>query len=225
MKGGATGAATGGLANRLPQKKDSPFKRELNNPQGLDFATQTGSLMAQPASMELLPPNDMTKESSKPEQTTCGVKLQTNRTLRTKTNMTDVAMQGRRTITFEYEGTYHNPRFYEAKDKFSIKLINAPRVATVGGHGYQMFRRKNATNDGRENSTYGPILFPNWIAEVYFEKATIEMLWGTETEPGTQTHQITKLVDFHTKMKPEGAVFKYSNLGGYYEDYDSKTNN
>ena len=44
----------------------------------------------------------------------------------------------------------------------------------------------------------------------------------TEIEPGTQTHQITKLVDFHMKMKPEEAAFKYSNLGGY-EEYDSKT--
>ena len=47
----------------------------------------------------------------------------------------------------------------------------------------------------------------------------IEILGGTET----QTHQITKLVDFHTKMKPEEAALKYSNLGGYYEEYDSKT--
>ena len=47
----------------------------------------------------------------------------------------------------------------------------------------------------------------------------------TEIKPGTKTHQITKLVDFHTKMKPEEAAFKYSNLGGYYEDYDSTTAN
>ena len=42
------------------------------------------------------------------------------------------------------------------------------------------------------------VFFP----EFFFEKATIEVLGGTEIEPGTQTHQITKLIDFHTKMKP-----------------------
>ena len=61
------------------------------------------------------------------------------------------------------------------------------------------------------------------MPEFFFKKATIEVLGGTEIEPRTQTHQITKLVDFHTKMKPEEAAFKYSNLGGYYEEYDSKT--
>ena len=211
LTGGATGAATGGMANK-PPKKDNPLKRELNNPQGLDFANQAGSLMAQPKTIELLTS----------EQTTSGVKLESTRTLRTKTNITDVSMQGRRSFTFEYEGTFHNPRFYEAKVKFSIKLINAPRVATIGGQGYQQYRVRNATNDGWVDSPYGPITLPNWLPEFLFEKATIEVLGGTEIEPGTQTHQITKLVDFHTKMKPEEAAFKYSNLGGYYEEYDSK---
>ena len=108
LKGGATGAATGGIANN-PPKKDNPLKRELNNPQGLDFANQAGSLLAQPSSIELLPPKDMSKEATKPEQTTSGVKLETTRTLGTKTNITDVAMQGRTSFTFEYEASYHNP--------------------------------------------------------------------------------------------------------------------
>ena len=69
LTGSATGAATGGMANK-PPKKDNPLKRELNNPQGLDFANQAGSLMAQPRTIELLPSNDMTREATKPEQTT-----------------------------------------------------------------------------------------------------------------------------------------------------------
>ena len=47
------------------------------------------------------------------------------------------------------------------------------------------------------------------------------MLGGTEIEPSTQTHQITKLIHFHTTTKPEDAAFKYTNLGGYEEKYDS----
>ena len=129
-------------------------------------------------------------------------------------------MRGRRSFTFEYEGTFHNPRFHEAKVKFSIKLINAPRMAAIGGQGYQQYRVRNTTNDGWVDSPYGPITQPNWLPEFFFEKATIEVLGGTEIEPGTQTHQVIKLVNFHTKMKPEEAAFKYSNLGGYYEEYD-----
>ena len=220
LNGGATGAATGGIANN-PPKKDNPLKRELNNPQGLDFANQAGFLIAQPSSVELLPPKDMSKEATKPEQTTSGVKLETTRTLRTKTNITDVAMQGRRSFTFEYEASYHNPRFYKAVVEFSIKLINAPRVANVGGQGYQQFRTTD-TEGVHTDSLYGPIIPPNLLPKFFFKKATIEVSGGTEIEPGTQTHQITKLIHFHTKMKPEEATFRYSNLGGYHEDYDAK---
>ena len=80
LKGDATGVATEGISNN-PPKKDNPLKRELNNPQGLDFANQTGSLMAQLSSIELLPPIDMSKEATIPEQTTSGVKLETTRML------------------------------------------------------------------------------------------------------------------------------------------------
>ena len=130
----------------------------------------------------------MMREATKPEQTTSGAKLESTRTLRTKTNITDVSMQGRRSFTFEYEGTFHNPRFYEAKVKFSVKLINAPRVVTIGGQGYQQYRVRNADDDGWVDSPYGPITLPNWLPEFFFEKATIEVLGGTEIEPGTQTH-------------------------------------
>ena len=91
--------------------------------------------------------------------------------------------------------------------------------------GYQQVRIRNATNDANIDSHYGPIIVPNWIGDFFFEKAVIEVLGGTEIEPTTQTHQITKLIDFHTKVKPEYAAFKYTNLGGYTEDYDAKTAN
>ena len=48
---------------------------------------------------------------------------------------------------------------------------------------------------------------------------------GTEIEPGTQTHQTTKLIDFHSKLKPEDAAFKYTNLGGYHESFNPTTEN
>ena len=63
--------------------------------------------------------------------------------------------------------------------------------------------------------------FPIDLADFFFEKAVIEALGGTEIEPSTQTDQITKLIHFHTTTKPEDAAFKYSNLGGYEEKYDS----
>ena len=131
-------------------------------------------------------------------------------------------MQGRRSFTFEHEGTFHHPRFYNAKVKFSLKLMNTLRVQNVGNTGYQQFR---VTNDEgvHTDSPYGPVIVPNWIADFYFEKATIEVLGGTEIEPGTQTYQITKLLDFHTKVKPKEAAFKYSNLVGYHENYDTQT--
>ena len=71
------------------------------------------------------------------------------------------------------------------------------------------------------DSLHEPIILPNWVADFYFEKAVIEVLGGTEIELATQTHQITKLIHFYTNVKPEEALFKYSNLGGYEENYDS----
>ena len=65
--------------------------------------------MAQPQQIELLPPKDMMKESTKPERTTSEVKNESTKVLRTKANVFDTTMQGRRSFTFEYEGTYKNP--------------------------------------------------------------------------------------------------------------------
>ena len=173
--------------------------------------------MAQPTSIELLTPKDMINEATKPEQTTSGVKTETVKTLRTKLNITDIAMQGSRSFTF-------HSRFYDAKIKFSLKLMNHPTVAAVCNTGYNQFR----TTDGdgaNVDSKYGPMIFPNFLADFFFEKSTIEILGGTEIEPGTQTHQITKLIDFHTKLKLEDAAFKYTNLGGggYHEKFDHTT--
>ena len=72
------------------------------------------------------------------------VKNESKKVLRTKANMFDPTMQGRRSFTFEYEGTYRNPRFYEGKVVYSVKIINAPRVPTIGNTGYQMYQRTNA---------------------------------------------------------------------------------
>ena len=99
-------------------------------------------------------------------------------------------------------------------------MINAPRVATVGSQGYHMFQRDVSGVD--TPSTYGPIIIPNNFADLFFEKAVIEVLGGTEIEPSTQTHQTTKIVKLYTTVKPEDALYKYQNLGGYKEKYKTK---
>ena len=198
------------------KKKGNPLRKELSNPQGLDFANQARALMAQPASIEMMPSKDMTHKASKPEKTTSGVKLDSMKVLRSKSNIFDIS---RRSFTCEYDGSFHNPRFYDAKVKYSLKLVNALKVAGVGGQRYPQFQRDMSGT--KTDSLYGPIVVPNRIANFYFEKAVIEVLGGTETEATTQTHQITKLLDFHTKVKPEEAAFKYSNFGSYEENYDS----
>ena len=82
--------------------------------------------MAQPQKVEMLPPKDMTKKAARPEKTTSGMKNESTKVLRTKANVFDATMQDRRSFTFEYEGTYRNPRFYMAKVLFSVKMIHAP---------------------------------------------------------------------------------------------------
>ena len=84
-------------------------------------------------------------------------------------------------------------------------------------------RIRNEASDTNIDLRYGPIIAPNWIGDFYFRKAVIEVLGETEIKPAMQTHQITKLIDFYTKVKPEDTAFKYTNLGGYTEDYDAKT--
>ena len=58
------------------------------------------------------------------------------------------------------------------------------------------------------------------VSTEFFEKAVIEVLGGTEIEPSTQTHQTTKITQVYTTVKPEEAIYKYQNLGGYEEKYD-----
>ena len=197
------------------KKAGNPLKKELSSPQGLDFANQAGALMAQPQKVEMMPPKDMTKEATHPEKTTSGVKNQSMKTLQIKANVFDPTMQGSRSFTFEYEGSYRNPRFYEAKVVYLVKMTNAPRVATVSSQGYQMFQRDVSGVD--TPSTYRPIIIPNNFADLFFEKVVIEVLGGTEIEPSTQTHQTTKILKLYTTIKPEDALYKYQNLGGYEE--------
>ena len=66
LMGGAIGLKGNSIANAPPKKKkkENPLKKELSNPQGLDFANQAGALMAQPQKVEMLPPKDITKEST-----------------------------------------------------------------------------------------------------------------------------------------------------------------
>ena len=66
LMGGAIGLEENFIANAPPKKKkkENPLKKELSNPQGLDFANQAGALMAQQQKVEMLPPKDITKEST-----------------------------------------------------------------------------------------------------------------------------------------------------------------
>ena len=99
-------------------------------------------------------------------------------------------------------------------------MIHAPRVPTVGSTGYQMYQTTSAEGINVA-SKYGPIIVPNNFAELFFEKAVIEVLGGTEIEPSTQTHQTTKIVKLYTTLKPKDALSKYQNLGGCEEKYES----
>ena len=193
----------------------NPLRKELNNPQGLDFANQAGSLMAQPKQIELLPMADMTKEAGRPEQTTSGGRAKWTKILKTKTNVFDLAMQGRRIINFEFDGTYQNPRWYDSKVVFRVELVHSDGHPTAGqrGQGYQMFQVLDG--DGAEvDSIYGPIILPNFFAEFFWEKASIELKGEIELEPTNQKAQLTKMVDFYMNLNPEDAEFFYSNMGG-----------
>ena len=178
--GGAIGLEGNSIANAPPKKKkkENPLKKELSNPQGLDLANQAGALMAQTQKVEMLPPKDVTKESTQPEKATSGVKNESKKVLRTKANMFDPTMQRRRSFTFEYEGTYRNPRFYEAKVVYSAKMINAPRVPTIGSTGYQMYQ----TTDGdgaNVPSRYSPIIVPNNFADLFLKKQSLKC-WAVQ---------------------------------------------
>ena len=66
LMGGAIGLKGNSIANAPPKKKkkENPLKKELSNPQGLHFGNQARALLAQPQKVEMLPPKDMTKEST-----------------------------------------------------------------------------------------------------------------------------------------------------------------
>ena len=68
LMGGAIGLEGNSIENAPPppkkKKKENPLKKELSNPQGLDFANQARALVAQPQKVEMLPPKDITKEST-----------------------------------------------------------------------------------------------------------------------------------------------------------------
>ena len=159
LKGGAAPAKT------IPNKpKENPLKKELNNPQRLDFANQQGPLMVQPHEIEMIPPKDLTKVATRPEKPTSGVKCKVFRTLRTQTNITDVSMQGRKSISFEYEPSYHNPRFYNAKIKFALKLVKK-----ADGAAYEQFQTtgEDGSNVAPE---YGPIQVPHFFPNIISKK-------------------------------------------------------
>ena len=82
-----------------------------------------------------------------------------------------------------------------------------------------MYQTTNGDGDDVP-SKYGPIIVPNNFTDLFFEKAVIEVLGSTEIEPSTQTHQITRITQLYTTVKPEEAIYKYQNLGGYEEKYD-----
>ena len=96
LMGGAIGLEGNFIANApsKKKKKENPLKKEQSNPQGLDFANQARALMAQPQKVEMLPPKDITKESTRPEKATSGVKNESKKVLRTKANVFDPTMQG-----------------------------------------------------------------------------------------------------------------------------------
>ena len=160
LKGGAALAKT-----VLNKPKENPLKKELNNPQGLDFANQQGSLLAQPHEIEMIPPKDLTKVATRPEKTTSGVKCEVFRTLRMQANITDISMQGRKSISFEYEPSFHNPRFYNAKIKFALKLVKK-----ADGAAYEQFQTTG--KDGSNvTSEYGPIQGPQFFPPILFQKS------------------------------------------------------
>ena len=95
LKGGAIGASD---SKGLPAKKKdgNPLKKELTL-RGWILPTK----QVQPSTIEILPPKDMTKESTGPDKTTSSIKYKFVKTLWCKANVFDVAMQGRRSFTFE----------------------------------------------------------------------------------------------------------------------------
>ena len=83
LKGGAIGLENMSPPNKPPKKTKAknPLKKELSNPQGLGFANQAGALMAQLSKIKMLPSKDMTREATRPERITSGVRSESTKTL------------------------------------------------------------------------------------------------------------------------------------------------
>ena len=61
---------------------------------------------------------------------------------------------------------------------YSVKMINAPMVPTIGSTGYQMYQ----TVDGEGAdvpSRYGPIIVSNNFADLFFEKQSLKC-WAVQ---------------------------------------------
>ena len=166
----------------------------------------------------------MTKEAGRPEQTMSGVRAEWTKILKTKTNVFDLAMQGRKIINFEFDGTYQNPHWYDSKVVFRVKLVHSDRHTTARQHGqgYQMFHVSD--DDGTEvDSNYGPIILPNFLAQFFWEKPNIELKGGIELEPTNQKAQLTKMVNLYMNLNPEDAEFFHNNMGSYVKEYEATT--
>ena len=56
---------------------------------------------------------------------------------------------------------------------YSVKMINASRVPTIGSTGYQMYQTVNG--DGADIlSKYGPIIVPNNFADLILKKQSLK---------------------------------------------------
>ena len=130
----------------------------------------------------MVPPADESRKSTQPEKIPFGVKTESKKVLEPKSNIFDINMQGRRSFTFECEGSFHNPQFYEAIVHFACKLITAPVTGAGGGAAYQQYHIP-ANDDGEDaaDSRYGPVIMPNRFADFFFKKATLTQAMDQET--------------------------------------------
>ena len=155
--GGATTTAT------------NPLKKEVGSTSSLDFANQVGALLAQPTTIKMIPPDDEMRPSTKPEKISTGIKTESKKVLHPKSNIYDTNMQSRRSFTFEYDASFHHPRFSKAMIHLSVKVVTAPTAGAGGGAGYNQYATTDA--DGAlVPSTYGPIIYPNRLPDFFSKK-------------------------------------------------------
>ena len=147
----------------------NPLKKEMGaTPSGLDFANQVGALLAQPSTIKMIPPDDETRPSTRPEKISTGVRTETKKVLHPMSNVYDVNMQSRRSFTFEYDGSFHNPRFSKAMIHFSCKVVTTPTAGAGGGAAYQQY------------STSSLFIIPNLVEHPEKEK-TKSLLFNPRT--------------------------------------------